>query len=258
MNRLQEEKQIGEGFMVLSRGGGIGSQRNPYLWAGDQARNFDKLDDQLMAVINSGMSGVPFMTYDMAGYRYNGGGVAYTDPNSLEYESGVMARGVEFSAFMPNIQSHGTVRNAYELNADAQEIYINFTTLHSELADYITKYSQIACESGVPVARHPVLKYQDDENVYSLNDVFMLGDGLYIAPIYYADQTSREVYLPEGSWTNLLTGKVIEGGQTITVEANLGQIPVFLNNDSADADELREIFEGDTWTAIKNWTPNAN
>lgn len=58
------------GFMVLSRGGGIGSQRNPYLWAGDQQRLFEKLDDQVLALLNSGMSGVPFMTYDLAGYQY--------------------------------------------------------------------------------------------------------------------------------------------------------------------------------------------
>ena len=58
------------GFMVLSRGGGVGSQRNPFLWAGDQQRLFEKLDDQVLAMLNAGMSGVPFMTFDMAGYQY--------------------------------------------------------------------------------------------------------------------------------------------------------------------------------------------
>ena len=256
MNELKEAKGETDGFYVLSRGGGIGSQRNPYLWAGDQVRAFDKLDDQVMAVVNSGLSGVPFMTFDMAGYRYGGNGTRYPNADSFEYESRVMARAVEFTAFMTNIQTHGTVRNAYELNEDAQEIYRNFTALHDELADYITKCVEIACKSGLPPVRHPVLHYQNDINVYSLKDQFMLGDGLMVAPILADNVFERTVYLPEGSWTNLLTGEVITvgiGGKTVTVNANLGQIPVFLNNDSADAAMLREIFEGDTWTAIKNW-----
>ena len=111
MNELKEEKGKDGSFMVLSRGGGIGSQRNPFLWAGDQVRAFDKLDDSILAVINSGLSGVPFMTYDMAGYRYGGNGVRYADEGSLEYESEVFARAIEFTAFTLNIQTHGTVRN---------------------------------------------------------------------------------------------------------------------------------------------------
>jgi alpha-glucosidase (family GH31 glycosyl hydrolase) len=62
----------------------------------------------------------------------------------------------------------------------------------------------------------------------------------------------RDVYLPEGKWLNLLTDEVIEGGTTVTAQANLGQIPVFLNMDSADADELRAVFASQNWKEIKN------
>lgn len=256
MNELKEAKGETDGFYVLSRGGGIGSQRNPYLWAGDQVRSFDKLDDQVMAVVNSGLSGVPFMTFDMAGYRYSNNKQYAKGEEILELESRIMARAVEFTAFMTNIQTHGTVRNAYELNEDAQEIYCNYTALHDLLADYITKCVEIACESGLPPVRHPVLHYQHDVNVYSIKDQFMLGDALMVAPILSDGSVRRTVYLPEGNWTNLLTGEVIEvsaKGLMLTVDANLGQIPVFLNNHSADAEMLRAIFEGEVWTAIKNW-----
>ncbi|MBQ9773148.1 MAG: glycoside hydrolase family 31 protein [Clostridia bacterium] len=253
MNELKQENGETDGFYVLSRGGGIGSQRNPYLWAGDQTRNFDKLDDQLLAVVNSGLSGVPFMTYDMAGYRYAGGGTTYASADSLAYESEIFARAIEFTAFMPNIQTHGTVRNVYELTEDAQRIYHNFLALREKLTPYITKYTEIACETGIPVVRHPILHYQNDPEVCDISTQFMLGDGLMIAPILSRTDGTRTVYLPEGSWTNLLTGETVSGNQTLAVTANLGQIPVFLNNDSADAEMLREIFESDTWDAIKNW-----
>lgn len=253
MNEIKKNLGMDDGFFVLTRGGGIGSQRNPYMWAGDQTRNFDKLDDQIMAVINSGLSGIPFMSYDMAGYRYGGGGTTYANSDSYQYESDIYARAIAFTVFMPNIQTHGTVRNAYELTEEAQQIARNFLALREELTPYLNKLVQEACTTGLPVARHPVLHYQDDQNVYDLKTQFMMGDGLMIAPILTRTGTTVDVYLPEGSWTNLLTGETIVGGKTITATANIGQIPVFLNNNSADAEMLRTIFASEAWQAIQNW-----
>ncbi len=253
MNELKKEMGLNDGFFVSSRGGGIGSQRNPYMWAGDQVRNFNKLADQIMAVINSGLSGIPFMSYDMAGYRYGGGGTTYANANSQKYESDVFARAIAFTIFMPNIQTNGTVRSAFELTEEAQEITRNFLAFREKLKPYLNKLVAEACTTGLPVSRHPVLHYQDDANVYNLKTQFMMGDGLMVAPILNATDTTVDVYLPAGSWTNLLTGEVIAGGQTVTATASYGQIPVFLNKDSADAEMLREIFAGDEWKAIQNW-----
>ncbi len=263
MNELKEEKGMDDGFVVLSRGGGIGSQRNPYLWAGDQVRAFTKLDDQVRAVVNCGLSGVPFMTYDMAGYRYGFGdkigderdGTNFADEGSLEYESAVFARAIAFTAFTSNIQTHGTVRNAYDLTEDAQQIYRNFTALHEDLMPYITELVDVACATGLPPVRHPVLHYQSNTIVRNLDLQFMLGDALMITPVLSEDPGEVKVYLPEGTWTNLLTGEVVQGDEYYKVSVNLGQIPVFLNNDSEAADEMREIFAGEAWTAIKNFVP---
>ncbi len=250
MNELKEAKGLTDGFMVFSRGGGIGSQRSPYMWAGDQGRKFEKLDDQVMGTVNSGLSGIPYMSYDMAGYDYAGPGYFFTP---VEKESEIFARATEFTAFMTNMQTHGDVRHAYQMTEEVQNIYRNFLKLHDELIPYMQKYSKIACDTGMPPVRHPVLKYPTDQNVYSMTDEFFLGDALLVAPILTEQTFEREVYLPAGSWTNLLTDEVIEGGKIVTVKANLGQIPVFLDNNSADAKELAPIFAGANWTAIKNF-----
>ena len=250
MVELQQAKGNYDGFMVFTRGGGIGSQRNPYMWAGDQVRCFAKLGEQVRSVVNSGLSGVPYMSYDMAGYDYGGHSIFTM---SQEKESKIFARAIEFTSFTTNIQTHGDVRHAYEMTEETKQIYRNFTKLHAELLPYMQKYSKIACDTGIPPVRHPVLQYPDDVNVYSLNEEFLLGEGLYVAPITVEDACERELYLPAGNWTNLLTGEKVTGGKKITVKANLGQIPLFLNNDSADAKELAPIFEGANWTAIKNF-----
>ena len=240
-----------DGFMLFSRGGGIGSQRSPYMWAGDQCRAFEKLDDQLMAVVNSGFSGIPFMSYDMGGYQYLRG--FHYHNFDVNKDSEIFTRGIEFTAFTTNMQSHGDVRQVYEMSEEAKRIYRIYTRLHAELIPYMQKLSRIACKTAIPPVRHPVLHNTTDTRLYDLNDLFMLGDALLIAPILTEQTFQREVYLPQGLWKNLLTDETIEGGKTVTVQANLAQIPVFLNVNSSDATELEPIFGGINWTCIKNW-----
>ena len=249
LQELQAEKKLGDGFMVLSRGGGIGSQRSPYLWAGDQVRTFDKLDDMLFSVINSGLSGIPFMTYDMGGYHYVGK-FGYFKEGQKEYETEVFTRAVEFTAFTSNIQTHGDVRHVYEMSEDAQETYRIYTGIHSALIPYVSKCAKIACDVGLPPVRHLVLNYPDDKNVYDIEDEFMLGDALLVAPIMQEAADARTVYLPRGNWRNLLTGDDITGGTSVSVHASIAQIPVFLNLDSEDATSLLPIFASEAWKTV--------
>ena len=193
------------------------------------------------------------MTYDMAGYAYSASGMQIRNLITLEKESEIFARAIEYTAFTSNIQTHGDVRHAYEMTEETQEIYRRFTDLHEELIPYIQRYSQIACDTGMPVVRAMVLQYQDDSNVYDLETQYMLGDGLLVAPILKEGVTSKDVYLPAGTWLNLLTGEEIEtDGEYVTVNATLGQIPVFMNMNCSVEDNnlLAEVFNGDTWKLI--------
>ena len=272
------------GFVLLTRGGGIGAQRNPYLWAGDQERRFQTLSTQLAAVINSGISGIPFMTYDMGGYAYAGTAYHYyggqlteikdapgnfylADQQAAEeYESEIFVRALQFTVFGNMIQTHGYVRHVYQMTEEAQKISALYNALHNELSDYLQELSKIACDTGMPMVRHMILEYQNDTTVANIDDQFMYGDALLLAPVLtcntkqnadgktvldYASVVTRDVYLPAGEWIDLNTGEtIVSEGQTITVSANLAQIPVYLNTASAYAEQMQEIFAGDTWQAI--------
>ncbi len=271
------------GFVLITRGGGIGAQRNPYLWAGDQSRVFRNLSTQLAAVINSGISGIPFMTYDMAGYAYSGSAYHYyggqlqpivdgqryfylKDQRAAEeYESEIFVRGLQFTTFGNMIQTHGYVRHVYHMTEEAQTIAALYAALHEELAGYLQELSKIACDTGMPMIRHMILEYQNDTNVVNVDDQFMYGDALLVAPILdcqtkwedgkmsldYASTITREVYLPAGEWLDLNTGEtIVSAGEKITVDANLAQIPLYLNLASDYAAQMQEIFAGETWQAI--------
>ena len=286
MMEQKAAKNIDDGFVVLSRGGGIGSQRNPYLWAGDQTRRFRNLSTQLAAVINSGLSGVPFMTYDMAGYAYKNLPDGYFGNYTVQeydatlfipdfkaaeqYESEIFIRSMQYTIFGNTVQTHGDVRHLYHLSTEAQEITEMYDKLHSDLMWYSQKVSKYACDTGIPMIRHMVLQYQNDENVVDIDDQFMYGDALLVAPILtynaktdennkrvldYGSDVTREVYLPAGTWLDLNTGKtIVSKGETIEVTVGLAQIPVFLNTNAEDAAELQKVFNSTTWRDIKGYT----
>ncbi len=265
MTALKEAKMIDDGFTLLTRGGGIGAQRAPLMWAGDQTRNESNLKTQLVTLINSGLSGIPFMTYDMAGYAYDGTGGYYSgalgsDTTEVnDTESKIYLRAIQFTAFTTALQTHGDVRNVYDLQLSGyeegyvQKIAQYYTDLHQDIMPYLRACSEYACETGIPMVRHLILNYQDDINVRNIEDQFMLGDALMVAPILDITSTSRSVYLPEGEWINLLTGEIYSvdaSGLTVTVDAELDQIALFLNTEAEGAEDLLSAFNGASWQAI--------
>ena len=221
--------------MCYTRGGGIGAQRAPYIWAGDQVRQYVSLQYQLSAVLSSGLSGVPFISYDMSGYSYG------KASKEIAYESQVFLRGTQFTAFTICMQTHGKVRRAYQFaNEDPDyeyvtDIYRAYTKLHEHLTSYLTELCEEAHATGMPVMRHLILQYQNDPNVYDIEDEYMLGDAFLIAPIL-DESFARRIYLPKGRWLDLNTGEehvVLDGGQWIeNYSASLAELPTFYNLDS--------------------------
>lgn len=291
MNERAAQREGDTGFIVMARGGGIGLQRNPFMLAGDQTRRFYNLGKQLTAVMSSGMSGMPFVTYDMAGYAYYAtsyhyyggqpqtvdevnGNISLPDMQAAEqYESEIFIRALQFTVFGTTIKTHGDVRHVYQMTQEVQDLAALYKALQEELAPYLRELSQIACDTGMPIVRHLVLEYPDDANVFDINDQFMYGDALMVAPILtcntktengkllldYASVATRNVYLPAGEWVDLNTGEVIHSeGMTITVDANLAQVPVYLNTASAAAEQMKAIFAGDTWQAILAYANQLN
>ena len=255
--RLQARGQ--GSFMALSRGGGIGSQRAPFMWAGDQKRDFAKLDDQLLAMLNAGVSGVPFMTYDMAGYHYTApvqtpvavrnrktGAIdlaravpagpdeeivyrRYSGDLPLDAEQRVFLRGLAFTAFSPCLQTHGYVRHPYEFDGATRARYVAYAARHRSLAGEIAAASRKAAQTGVPLVRPLAWDYQDDENTWDIDDEYIFCDRYLVAPVL-TDVVSREIYLPQGTWTEEGTGArhvVPAGGKRFSAAVPVGDIAVF-------------------------------
>ncbi len=266
INEQMARKNLGKSFHLNTRGGGIGIQRNIYMWGGDQTRNEKNLSTQILTTLNSGISAIPFCSYDMGGYAYDtdiggyfAGSLGATPEEVNHNESIIYLRALQFTTFTVMIQTHGDVRNVYEMKLNGyaddyvQKVNVQYFNLHKALLPYIRKWSEVSCKTGMPLVRHLVLGHQDDPNTWNIDDQFTLGANILVAPILKLDSTKRDLYLPAGKWQNMLTGEVYEvgaDGMTIEAEADLDQVPVFVNMGSEDYESLLTVFNGADWQAI--------
>ena len=228
-----------DGAMVFARGGGIGSQRYAFSWTGDQRREFTYLKNVLRAVLSCGLSGMPFLSYDMSGYAN-----ARPEYAELNPEPEVFVRGLEYTCFSANIETHGwaVVSRPYDFDDETKNLYRIYANMHDALRPYLKEFGKVASETAMPLMRAMVLCDEDDLYCQACDNQYMLGDAFLVAPILTHSSESRSIYLPKGSWTDLYTGKVYKGGTTIIYDAPLSKIPVLINNDSASV-TLSETLE---------------
>ena len=68
--------------------------------------------------------------------------------------------------------------------------------------------------------------FPEDAASWDVDDAYMFGPELLVAPVLWKDVETRQVYLPAGCrWTDCHTGKVLEGGQTVTARSTRGCDP---------------------------------
>jgi len=220
----------------LTRSGWIGSQRlGSILWSGDIGGDFPTLRKHIKAGLNIGLSGIPWWTTDIGGF--------WADPRDDAYRE-LLIRWFQFGAFSPVMRIHGVNRPFSEIEGQitgtgapnevwsfgegAYEILARYLHIRERLRPYIQKHMDIASEDGTPVMRPLFYDFPDDEPSYTIEDQYMFGPDILVAPVIEAGVKSRMIYLPDGSkWTDALTGKTFEGGQTIDYVVSIENIPLF-------------------------------
>ncbi len=207
-----------ERLFNLTRSGYTGMQRySTYPWSGDIQRSFEGLRAQIPIMLHMGMSGIGYMHSDLGGFT--GGG-----QNSELY-----TRWMQLGVFSPVMRAHGTGvppepifydNQTQNIVRDAIELRYQFLPYNYTLAwEYSTK--------GTPLAR-PMNYYETSAALNELNDQFLWGKDVLVAPVLEEYQTSRMITFPNGMWYNYYDGTKHNGSQTISVEAPLNSIPLFI------------------------------
>lgn len=225
---MDEERPNGD-FAVFGRSGYPGVQQVSQIhWIGDQECDFeptDGLPTVVPALINFGLSGVPYVTHDIAGF--SGG------PRTKE----LFLRWTELGAFTPIMRTHQGNKKlenwAWNSDVETTAHFKRFVLIHQALRP---EFERLAAESeatSLPSIRALAMQFPEDPESRGISDQFMLGERILVAPVVTEGATSREVYLPPGSWKHALTGEAFEGGQRVTVQAPIGTPPVFVTPEFA-------------------------
>jgi len=204
---------------VITRSGWAGVQRYAISWTGDNHSTWEHLRLTVPMLMGLGLSGLAFTGPDIGGFR-----------GSADAE--LLVRWTQLGVFLPFFRNHTALTSSDQEPWAHGEPYLTMNRKAIELRYRLLPYLYTAAwqctQTGLPIVRPLVLAHQEDERTHALNDQFLCGDALLVAPICNAQATSREVYLPAEEWYDFWTGELYAGPKTLQVPAPLECIPLFV------------------------------
>ena len=232
--------------MSLARAAYLGAQRNgTVFWSSDITSTWDMLKRSIPAGLNFTASGMPYWDTDIAGFfspalpaTYRPLHTPLIDPsdalatvgNYVDYPE-LFVRWFEWGAFQPVMRAHGE-RNHNEVwsyGKQAEPILAKYLHLRYQLMPYTYSLAYRSYQTGAPFMRALFMDFPNDPNVVDIPDEYMFGPAFLVAPVTEQGATHRTVYLPAGcDWYNYWTNERIKGGQTITANAPIDTLPLFV------------------------------
>jgi alpha-glucosidase len=204
---------------IITRAAYAGIQRYSTMWTGDTNSTWDSLALNIPMFTTLGLSGEPFVGSDIGGFIGRGNGE-------------LLVRAYQVSFLAPFCRNHKVIdgydQEPWRFGKYYEDIIRKYLKLRYQLLPFLYTTLEEAHRTGVPLFRPLVLNYQDDPSTDNLDDEFMIGNDLLVAPIFKPDVTRRLVYLPKGDWYDYWTNQKYSGGTMIRSEAPLETVPMFV------------------------------
>lgn len=211
-------KHTGKRPYIITRAAYAGTQKYSTIWTGDNHSLWIHLEMAIPMLLNLGMSGFSFAGTDVGGF-------------GSDCTKELLCRWSQLGAFTPLFRNHsgmGTRRQEpWTFDEETIDIYRKSVNIRYQLIAYFYDLYYEGSKTGLPLLRPLVMNYEQDENTYEINDQFMLGDSLLVAPVVKQGAFKRMVYLPKGKWYNYFNKQVYDSGYHI-IDAPLAEIPVFV------------------------------
>ncbi len=204
---------------VLSRAGSAGIQRYAANWMGDNQARWDHLWVSMPMAMGFGLSGQPFVGADVGGFQGHS-------------NAELFLRWMQMGALTPFCRNHSEIGNvdqyAWTWGPAVLELVRAALELRYRLLPYIYAAFVTASETGAPVQRPLVLEHQDDPVARDLDDEYLFGPDLLVAPVTGAGQTARQVYLPAGDWYDWHADEVLPGERFVLAPTPMDRIPLYV------------------------------
>lgn len=201
------EEVTGESI-IWARSAWAGSQRYPIHWGGDAENSNMGMLGSLRGGLSFGMSGFTYWSHDA-------GGFVRTSPEEL------YKRWMFMGIFTSHLRCHGQPpKEPWNYSDEFLELFRKQLSFRYRLMPYIYAQSIKASNAGIPMVRSMFVEFPEDRNCLELEDQYMFGDDILVAPLFEDNQTERAVYLPEGRWIDLQNPEnCFEGGKWTNITA---------------------------------------
>ena len=208
---------------IITRAAYAGTQKYSTIWTGDNQSIWSHLQLAIPQLNSLGMSGFAIAGTDIGGFQKD------TTPELL-------TRWLEASLFVPLFRNHAEMGTRYQepwsFDRQTLDTYRDYLNLRYRFVPFLYDQLRHETESGLPVMRPLVLNYDQDPAVRQINDEYMVGTSILVAPIVNQGADKRLVYLPAGKWLDFWNNAEYSGQQTIMVNAPLEKLPLFIKKDT--------------------------
>lgn len=229
-----EKRNPNKRIFQMTRSAYAGLQRYTFGWTNDSGNGNDVLDgwaqmeNQVAVGISAGLGGIPFWTTDISGYCGD-----ITDYPAM---AELYTRWMQFGVFCPLSRAHHEGDNAVEpwmFGEVAEKNTKAAIELKYQLFPYLYTYSRKAHDTGLPITRGLFMEYPNDLEAAKIDNQFIFGEELLVAPVLKKGERIKRVYLPDGEWIDFNDKKTeYLGGQTVAYKAPLNTIPIFVRKAS--------------------------
>ncbi|WP_199547843.1 alpha-xylosidase [Streptomyces sp. N35] len=202
--------------VVFARSATAGSQQFPVHWGGDCESTYEAMAESLRGGLSLGLSGFGYWSHDIGGFEGT--------PSPALFK-----RWIAFGLLSSHSRLHGSssYRVPWLFDEEAVDVLRLFTRLKLRLMPYLDAVSRQAHTEGVPMMRAMVLEFPDDPACTHLERQYMLGPDLLVAPVF-SDAGDVSYYVPEGTWTHLLTGEEVRGPRWVKERHGFDSAPVLV------------------------------
>ncbi len=243
----QRAKTSDKRVFILTRSAFAGQQRyGANTWTGDVTSSWEALKNQIPAGLNFSMTGIPYWNTDIGGFFLTKFPKKLEDPNYKE----LYARWLQFGTFSAMMRSHGAdaPREIYQFGKKGDKIYDaidKYINLRYRFLPYIYSTSYEVTTNQSSMTRALVMDFAADKNTHDINNEYMFGKSLLVAPVTdpmytkdaignskvqdFSTTKSTEVYLPANtSWYDFWTNEKLVGGKTISKETPIDMMPLYV------------------------------
>jgi alpha-glucosidase len=218
LEALERGRQDRRQFNVL-RAGFAGVQRYGFAWTGDNKSDWEHLRQSIGTAINLNLSGMPLVGANVGGFDDEPDGELFT-------------RWLQAACLLPYFRNHtalGTKPQEPWSYGQPYEVINRVTIqLRYRLLPYLYSVVALCREFGYPVIRPLWMADPRNPALRAVDDSYLVGDSLLVAPVLHPGVSERRVFLPAGAWYDFWTNEPLKGGQTITVTAPLERLPLFV------------------------------